>query len=123
MEQTDFKSKASALARADFTENGVAYATTRGHTGNSQIINAQVADELLMVKGVKASFVLGTNEKNQTIISARSLGEINVQYLMEKFGGGGHFTSSAAQVEQPLEVVEEQLKKIVKASISKEKEE
>ena len=85
MEQTDFKSKASALARADFTENGVAYATTRGHTGNSQIINAQVADELLMVKGVKASFVLGTNEKNQTIISARSLGEINVQYLMEKF--------------------------------------
>ena len=123
MEQTDFKSKASALARADFTENGVAYATTRGHTGNSQIINAQVADELLMVKGVKASFVLGTNEKNQTIISARSLGEINVRYLMEKFGGGGHFTSSAAQVEQPLEVVEEQLKKIVKASISKEKEE
>lgn len=123
MEQTDFKSKASALARADFTENGVVYATTRGHTGNSQIINAQVADELLMVKGVKASFVLGTNEKNQTIISARSLGEINVQYLMEKFGGGGHFTSSAAQVEQPLEVVEEQLKKIVKASISKEKEE
>ena len=123
MEQTDFKSKASALARAEFTDYGIAYATTRGHTGNSQIINAQVADELLMVKGVKASFVLGTNEKNQTIISARSLGEINVQSLMEKFGGGGHFTSSAAQVEEPLEVVEEQLKKIVKSSISKEKEE
>ena len=123
MEQTDFKSKASALARAEFTDYGIAYATTRGHTGNSPIINAQVADELLMIKGVKASFVLGTNEKNQTIISARSLGEINVQSLMEKFGGGGHFTSSAAQVEEPLEVVEEQLKKIVKSSISKEKEE
>ena len=123
MEQTDFKSKASALARAEFTDYGIAYATTRGHTGNSPIINAQVADELLMIKGVKASFVLGINEKNQTIISARSLGEINVQSLMEKFGGGGHFTSSAAQVEEPLEVVEEQLKKIVKASISKEKEE
>ena len=123
MEQTDFKSKASALARAEFTDYGIAYATTRGHTGNSPIINAQVADELLMIKGVKASFVLGINEKNQTIISARSLGEINVQSLMEKFGGGGHFTSSAAQVEEPLEVVEEQLKKIVKSSISKEKEE
>lgn len=123
MEQTDFKSKASALARAEFTDYGIAYATTRGHTGNSPIINAQVADELLMIKGVKASFVLGTNEKNQTIISARSLGEINVQSLMEKFGGGGHFTSSAAQIEEPLEVVEEQLKKIVKSSISKEKEE
>ena len=123
MEQTDFKSKASALARAEFTDYGIAYATTRGHTGNSPIINAQVADELLMIKGVQASFVLGINEKNQTIISARSLGEINVQSLMEKFGGGGHFTSSAAQVEEPLEVVEEQLKKIVKSSISKEKEE
>lgn len=123
MEQSDFKSKASAIARADFTDYGVAYASTRGHTGNTQIINAQVADELLMVKGVKASFVLGTNEKDQTIISARSLGEINVQSLMEKFGGGGHFTSAAAQVEEPLEYVEEQLHKIVKAFIDKEKEE
>lgn len=123
MEQSDFKSKASAIARADFTDYGVAYASTRGHTGNTQIINAQVADELLMVKGVKASFVLGTNEKDQTIISARSLGEINVQSLMEKFGGGGHFTSAAAQVEEPLEYVEEQLHKIVKAFVDKEKEE
>lgn len=123
MDKTDFKSKASAIARADFTDYGVAYASTRGHTGNTQIINAQVADELLMVKGVKASFVLGTNEKEQTIISARSLGAINVQSIMEKFGGGGHFTSAAAQVSEPLEYVEEQLHKIVKASIDKDSQE
>ena len=123
MNQTDFKSKASAIARADYTDYGVAYATTRGHTGNTQIINAQVADELLMVKGIKASFVLGTNERNQTIISARSLGELNVQQIMEKFGGGGHFTSAAAQVEDPLEIVEEQLRKAVKTSVEKENEE
>lgn len=120
MDQTDFKSKASAIARADFTDYGVAYTETRGHTGNTQILNAQVADELLMVKGVRATFVIGTNEKGQTIISARSLGEVNVQSIMEKFGGGGHFTSAAAQVAEPLEYVEEQLKKIVKALLIKE---
>ena len=120
MDKMDFKSKASAIARADFTDYGVAFAATRGHTGNTQIINAQVADELLMVKGVRASFVIGTNEKNQTIISARSLGEINVQALMEKFGGGGHFTSAAAQVEEPLEYVEQQLRRIVKSNLDKD---
>lgn len=120
MNKNEFKSKASAIAKADFTDYGAAFAATRGHTGNTQIINAQVADELLMVKGVKASFVIGNNEKNQTIISARSLGEINVQAMMEKFGGGGHFTSAAAQVDAPLEYVDEQLHKIVYDSMHPE---
>lgn len=113
MEKTDFKSKASAIARADFTDYGAAFAATRGHTGNTMIINAQVADELLMVKGVKASFVLGNNERGQTIISARSLGEVNVQSLMEKFGGGGHFTSAAAQVDEPIDYIRGQLIQLV----------
>ncbi len=120
MEKMDFKSKATAIAHADFSDYGAAFAETRGHTGNTQIINAQVADELLMVKGVKASFVLGTNEKGQTIISARSLGSVNVQSLMEKFGGGGHFTSAAAQVNDPLEYVQEQLHKLVKDTMNKD---
>lgn len=120
MDKVDFMSKASAIARAEFDDCGVAYAATRGHTGNTQIINAQVADELLMVKGVRATFVLGTNEKDQTIISARSLGSVNVQSLMEKFGGGGHFTSAAAQVNEPIEYVEEQLHRIVREYMEKE---
>ena len=120
MNKTEFKSKASAIARADFTDYGAAFASTRGHTGNTQIINAQVADELLMVKGVRASFVLGNNEKEQTIISARSLGEVNVQSMMEKFGGGGHFTSAAAQVDAPIEYVEDQLHKIVQDAMKPE---
>jgi c-di-AMP phosphodiesterase-like protein len=123
MDKNDFRSKASTIARADFTDYGVAFASTRGHTGNTPIINAQVADELLMVKGVKASFALGMNEKEQTIISARSLGEINVQTIMEKFGGGGHLTSAAAQIDDSMECVEEQLRKFVKASIDKENQE
>ncbi len=120
MDKPDFKSKASAIARAEFTDYGAAFAATRGHTGNTQIINAQVADELLMVKGVKASFVLGTNERGQTIISARSLGAVNVQALMEKFGGGGHFTSAAAQVSEPLEYIQDQLYRLVKETMCKD---
>ena len=114
MNKSDFKSKAQAIARADFTDYGAAFATTRGHTGNTQIINAQVADELLMVKGVRASFVLGTNEREQTIVSARSFGSINVQAVMERFGGGGHFTSAAAQINDSIEHVEQMLRRTVK---------
>ncbi len=120
MNPDDFMMKASAIAGADFTDYGVAYASTNGQTGNTQIVNAQVADELLMVKGIKASFVLGINEKGQTIISARSLGDVNVQTLMEKFGGGGHFTAAAAQIDKTLEDVEEQLRIKVSDYMQKE---
>lgn len=112
-EKSDLQAKAAAIADAEFCSNGVVYACAESGTMNATIINAQVADELLMVKGVKASFVLGTNEKKQTIISARSLGNINVQFLMEKFGGGGHFTSAAAQIDAPRDEVSKQLKKMV----------
>lgn len=109
----DFQAKAKAIASAEFFENGITFARPRVNSSNATIINAQVADELLMVKGVKASFVFGKNEKGQTIISARSLGKINVQLMMEKFGGGGHFTSAAAQVNESYKSVREKLEKII----------
>jgi c-di-AMP phosphodiesterase-like protein len=120
MNPMDFKTKAASIADADFTDYGVAFAINGSTSGNTNIINAQVADELLIVKGVRATFVFGTNEKGQTIVSARSLGEINVQSLMEKFGGGGHFTSAAAQIEDSIENVSAQLRKMVKDIIDKE---
>ena len=65
---------------------------------NINVVIAQAADELLTVKNVEASFVLG--EKNGIIfISARSLGKINVHVLMEKLGGGGHMDIAGAQLE------------------------
>ena len=62
-----------------------------------RIISAQAADELLNVSGIKASFVMydGGGSVN---ISARSLGEINVQIIMEALGGGGHQTMAACQL-------------------------
>ena len=62
-----------------------------------QIIAAQTADDLLSLEGVDASFVIFPRE-NLYCISARSLGKINVQVIMEKLGGGGHRTMAATQV-------------------------
>ncbi len=60
-------------------------------------VAAQAADELLDISGVDASFVMFPSGA-QHIISARSLGRINVQVIMEKLGGGGHQTIAGAQV-------------------------
>ena len=121
--QADFKAKADAIAGAEFSEDNVAYAITEGTTSNTQIINAQVADELMTVKGTKASFALGRNERGQTTISARSLGDLNVQTLMEKLGGGGHFTAAAAQTDEPLAEVLAQIKRLVREAFEREEEE
>lgn len=120
MEKSEFMTKANTIAGAVFDDDGMAYAETGGDSLNNQIINAQVADELLMVKGVRASFVIGHNEQNRTIISARSLGDVNVQSIMERLGGGGHFTSAAAQTDDTIEETWDLLKKYIKEYLEKE---
>ena len=111
--QTDmesFKVRAKCIAAADFYENGIATSVCEGMNEDAQIINSQVADELLNIKGIKASFVAGRTIKGKTVISARSLGELNVQVIMEKIGGGGHLTTAGAQVDiSPEEVIEKVL--------------
>ncbi len=70
---------------------------------------AQAADELLSIQGVQASFVLYA-EQNVVNISARSLGDINVQLVLEKLGGGGHFDTAGGQVrDKSLEEVTKEL--------------
>lgn len=60
---------------------------------------AIVAQDTLQIKGVNACFVVGRTDSKSCNISARSDGTINVQYLMEKMGGGGHFAAAAVQME------------------------
>ena len=70
---------------------------------------AQAADELLSIQGVKASFVLYADQ-NVINISARSLGDINVQLILEKLGGGGHFDTAGGQIkDKSLEEVTKEL--------------
>ena len=68
-----------------------------------QVLLAQTADTLLAMDGVSASFVISHRSENVIGISARSLGEINVQIIMEALNGGGHLTNAATQLlEYPL---------------------
>ena len=60
--------------------------------------SAQVANSLLDIIGIKASFVL-TPFNNKIYISARSIDEINVHIILEQLGGGGHMTTAGAQIE------------------------
>lgn len=59
---------------------------------------ARAADKLLTFEGIHASFVVGMPNADTVAISARSLGEVNVQVIMEELGGGGHLTNAATQI-------------------------
>ncbi len=61
---------------------------------------AQIAQQILEIEGIKAAFVLGTNNNGDAACSARSNGEVNVQVIMEKVGGGGHFNAAATQTKE-----------------------
>ena len=100
-----FKVRAMCIANAQFFDGGIAMSICPGQNPNSQILNSQVADELLTIRGIRASFVAGQNEYGKTVVSARSLGDVNVQVVMEKFGGGGHLNTAGAQVEMSPEEI------------------
>ncbi|MDR2132643.1 MAG: DHH family phosphoesterase [Clostridiales Family XIII bacterium] len=93
----DFRQRAGIISNAEFLSGGIAVSRNEGRHENAQLINAQAADELLDIKGIRASFVIGETS-DEVVISARSLGEVNVQTIMERLGGGGHLTTAAAQI-------------------------
>lgn len=85
----------------------------------SNLIASQAADDLLNIQEVDASFVL-TRIDDKTHISARSLGGVSVQLIMERLGGGGHLTAAATQVQMGLEDAENLLKKAIRTYIKEE---
>jgi len=64
-----------------------------------RIVAAQAADEMLNITGIQASIVIYPTESGGSIISARSIGEVNVQLLLEELGGGGNKSSAGVQLE------------------------
>lgn len=114
--QSDLKSalaKYSMVQKARIYKAGIAIAAPE--TADNKVVAAQAADELLNISGIQASFVvypLG----DQINISARSLGDINVQVIVERMGGGGNKSTAGAQIsgKTQREVVEELLKVIDK---------
>ncbi len=89
---------------------------------NSILIAAQAADEMLSINGMKASFVAVKISNNETHVSARSLGEISVQLIMEKLGGGGHLNQAATRIDLSVDLAVEELKRKIKEYKDEEKE-
>ncbi len=94
----EYKTKADAVSQAEIYKHAFAISICKSENIQSPtIVGAQAANELLNIKGVKASFVL-TDYQNQVFISARSIDEVNVQVIMEKMGGGGHLGIAGCQL-------------------------
>ena len=98
-EAIDYKTKADAVSQAQIYRGDYAISYCQAEeVANPTVIGAQAANELLNIKGVKASFVL-TPYQGKIYISARSIDEVNVQVIMERMGGGGHLNVAACQME------------------------
>jgi len=94
-----YKAKADAVSQAEIYKQYFAISVcTADELPSPTVIGAQAANELLNIKGVKASFVL-TDYQSKVYISARSIDEVNVQIIMERMGGGGHLSTAACQME------------------------
>ena len=89
------------------------------NTDSPTVVGAQVANELLNINDIKASFVL-TEFAGKIYISARSIDEVNVQVIMEQLGGGGHMSVAGAQL---ADVTIEEAREILKKTLEKMKKE
>ena len=107
--QSDYETTvalARAKANAEYFPGGLIVGSIPERLANGQIIAAQAADGMLRVDGVRMSIYVFQLPGDAVGISARSTGEMNVQVIMEEFGGGGHANVAGAQVRgMPLAVV------------------
>ena len=95
----EYKAKADAVSQAEIYRNSFAISVcVADDIPSPTVIGAQAANELLNIRGIRASFVL-TDFQGKIYVSARSIDEVNVQLVMERMGGGGHMNVAACQIE------------------------
>ena len=99
------RASAARLYRGELAIAALNYETNR-------ILAAQAADDMLNISGITASFVLFP-DNGQTIISARSIGKVNVQVILEELGGGGNAMVAGAQMKDTP--VDQALDRLVEA--------
>ncbi|MDD2628271.1 MAG: DHHA1 domain-containing protein, partial [Clostridia bacterium] len=123
--QSDFESyiaKVEIVKNAEFINQSIAISIAEETHEDMAVIAAQSADELLSITGIMASFVLCKID-GVVMISGRSLGDINVQAILEGLGGGGHLTFAGAQiVGVTLEEAKEKLIKKIQEYVGKTEE-
>ena len=100
------------ISKAEIVKGSIAISTYNEDELNTTLVIAKAADELLTISGISASFVLGKTD-DTIYISGRSIGDINVQLILEKLGGGGHITLAGAQL--PNTTIDDALLKLKNA--------
>ncbi len=104
-----FNKIAAIVKSAEVVNKTIAIAINTKKEKDTSIVCAKAADELLTISDITASFVLG-DMGDKICISGRSIGDVNVQIILEKLGGGGHITLAGAQVEgKTIEEVKQEL--------------
>ncbi len=91
-----FVARSNIVSNAEALRPEIAVSTTDAIIENARLVAAQGADSLLSIRGVKGAFVI-VKQDEEIFLSGRSMGEINVQIICEKLGGGGHLTGAGAQ--------------------------
>ena len=116
----NYKARAQAVNQAEVFEKAFAISEcpTQG-IENPTIVAAQAANELLEIKGIKASVVM-SKYNGMIYLSARSIDEVNVQVMMERLGGGGHRAMAGAQLKGvSIDEAKQKLKEVIKEIIEK----
>lgn len=108
-----FVYKAEVMSSAEVINDIMAIGVLDRTSDNTVLVAAQAADSLLTIDGIEASFVL-THSEEKIHISGRSRGEISVQLILERIGGGGHLTSAGVQLEMTMDEAKELLINTIK---------
>lgn len=120
---SDFEAKTQVLKYARKYNGSTIVAAVDDKQILSRTLMSQVADQLLNIKGVEASFVIAKIDEETAAVSARSKGVMNVQIIMEKMQGGGHFTAAALQrKETSVDAIEKELQETIDAYLKEESE-
>jgi c-di-AMP phosphodiesterase-like protein len=116
-----FIARSNLVSTAKMFNETIAIAICPPNISNQQLVSAQGADELLNIRGITASFVIGQKDEGLVFISGRSLGDINVQVILEKLGGGGHLEVAGAQLHDvSIQEAQDQLESAILEYFNKE---
>src|SRR5690625_696217 len=114
-EPENYLTRMELVKTIEFVAEGMAVAQGDEDETYRQVVAAQTADTILQMTDVEAAFVIVPLEDGKIGVSARSLGKVNVERIMEKMGGGGHLTNAATQIEdRTIAEVKEELTNVIK---------
>lgn len=114
----NYLERSRLIETMEFVKDGIAISAGDDQTIYQPVTSAQTADTMLGMSGIEAAFVITRRSDDIIGISARSLGKINVQIIMERLGGGGHLSNAATQIDgKTIPEIIEELKEVINSEL------